>query len=276
MLEARHVTLEIDGNTLLRQTTVVARPGRILVLIGPNGAGKSTLLRVLSGELAPTAGQALLDGRRLGAYSAAELARRRAVVPQASVLAFPFTVLEVAMLGITVPGLAETTQAATQAGLDALETMGLSRLRDRFYVHLSGGERQRVHIARALAQVAMSAARPGETRCLLLDEPTSNLDVAHQVLVLGAMRRQAERGLAVLAVMHDLNLAAALADHLVLLVAGEVAAAGPSAQVLCDRLLSQAYGCPVFANRTPQAGRPFVLPPAIFVTPRPGGGGAFG
>src|SRR5262245_38480742 len=182
MLEARHVTLEIDGNTLLRQTTVAARPGRILVLIGPNGAGKSTLLRVLAGELAPTAGQALLDGRRLGVYAAAELARRRAGVPQTSVLAFPFTVLEVAMLGITVPGLAATTQAATQAGLEALETMGLARLRNRLYVHLSGGERQRVHIARALAQVAMSPARPGETRCLLLDEPTSNLDVAHQVL----------------------------------------------------------------------------------------------
>lgn len=267
MLEARNVTVMAGNATLLRQVAIAVQPGHIVVLIGPNGAGKSTLLRVLSGELAPTRGEALLDGRRLAAFSAAELARRRAVVPQASVLAFPFTVLEVAMLGVTVPGFAANTKAATQTAHEALDAVGLSALAHRLYVHLSGGERQRVHIARALAQVAMPAVRHGETRCLLLDEPTSNLDLAHQGLVLRAVRRQAERGFAVLAVMHDLNLAAALADDLVLLVSGEVAAEGPASQVLRDGLLSAAYGCPVYANRTPGEDRPFVLPPAIFIAP---------
>jgi iron complex transport system ATP-binding protein len=267
MLEARNVTVMAGGNTLLRQVAIAVPPGRIVVLIGPNGAGKSTLLKVLSGELAPAWGEALLDSRPLAAFSPAELSRRRAVVPQASMLAFPFTVLEVVMLGVTVPGFAASTKAAAQAAEAALETVGLSTLAQRLYVHLSGGERQRVHIARALAQIAMPGV-PGNTRCLLLDEPTSSLDLAHQGLVLRAVRRQARLGFAVLAVMHDLNLAAALADDLVLLVGGEVTAAGPAGRVLEDGLLSAAYGCPVYANRTP-GDRPFVLPPAIFIAPHP-------
>jgi len=269
MLEARDITVTADGNTLLHRVTVAVHPGRTLVLIGPNGAGKSTLLRVLSGELAPQSGMAMLDRRRVAAYSAAELARRRAVVPQASMLAFPFTVLEVAMLGVTVPGFAASYPAAQEAALEALDAVGMSVLADRAYVHLSGGERQRVHIARALCQLAMPVLGLGETRCLLLDEPTSNLDLAHQALVLAAIRRQAERGVAVLAVMHDLNLAAALADDMVLLVRGQVAAAGPAARVLQDGLLTAAYGCPVFTNRTPGGQRPFVLPPAVFAAPHP-------
>jgi iron complex transport system ATP-binding protein len=268
MLEARNVTVLANGNTLLRQVTIAAKPGRILVLIGPNGAGKSTLLRVLSGELLPTQGDAFLDGRRLATYPSAELSRRRAVVPQASMLAFPFTVLEVAMLGITVPGFAASSTAATEAGLEALEAVGLSALADRLYVHLSGGERQRVHIARALCQLSLPTFHAGESRCLLLDEPTSNLDLAHQGLVLAAVRNQAERGCAVLAVMHDLNLAAALADDMVLLVRGQVAAAGPGGEVLQDGLLSAAFGCEVFANRTPGWDCPFVLPPAVFLPQR--------
>jgi len=265
MLEARNVTVTANGNTLLRQVSIAASPGRILVLIGPNGAGKSTLLRVLSGELAPTRGDALLDGRGLDTYSAAELARRRAVVPQASVLAFPFTVLEVAMLGITVPGFSASGPAATQSAMAALAEVGLSALADRAYVHLSGGERQRVHMARALCQLGLATFRTGESKCLLLDEPTASLDLAHQVLVLEAVRRRAEGGAAVVAVMHDLNLAAALADAVVLLVRGQVTAEGKASQVLRDGLLSAAYGCEVFANRTPDTDRPFVLPPAIFM-----------
>jgi iron complex transport system ATP-binding protein len=268
MLEARDVTVEANGNTLLRSASIATTPGRIIVLIGPNGAGKSTLLRVLSGELAPTRGEVLLDGRPLATYASSELARRRAVVPQSSALTFPFTVLEVAMLGVTVPGVAGSAAVATEAAREALDAVGLSPLADRLYVHLSGGERQRVHIARALCQLSHPTFRPGESRCLLLDEPTSNLDLAHQSLVLEAVRAQAERGCAILAVMHDLNLAAALADDMILLVRGQVAASGPTAEVLQDGLLSAAYGCEVFANRAPGPERPFVLPPATFMPQR--------
>jgi iron complex transport system ATP-binding protein len=272
MLEAREVTVLANGNVLLEQVTVAVRPGRILVLIGPNGAGKSTLLRVLAGEMQPTRGEARLDGRPLVTYSAAELARRRAVVPQASMLAFPFTALEVAMLGVTVPGFAASTQGAADAALAALKAVGLPAMADRMYVHLSGGERQRVHIARALCQLGQPTFHAGDSRCLLLDEPTASLDLAHQTLVLEAVRQQAERGCAVMAVMHDLNLAAALADDMVLLVRGQVVASGPPREVLQDGLLSAAYGCEVFANRTPDGPSSFVLPPAVFIPQRNSGG----
>jgi iron complex transport system ATP-binding protein len=151
----------------------------------------------------------------------------------------------------------------------------MSGLAGRLYVHLSGGERQRVHIARALSQLAAAAGRAGETRCFLLDEPTSSLDLAHQSLVLTAIHEQARRGLAVVAVFHDLNLAVALADELVLLERGRVMAAGPASEVIRDDLLSAAYGCQVRINRTPREGRPFVLPPASFtVSALPGPAGA--
>jgi iron complex transport system ATP-binding protein len=169
------------------------------------------------------------------------------------------------MLGVSVPGFASTPSQAKAAALEALDAVGLRGLADRLYVHLSGGERQRVHIARALSQLGAASVQPGETRCFLLDEPTSSLDLAHQSLVLAAIRRQARLGTAVVAVFHDLNLAAALADELVLLEGGRVMAAGTAREVLKDDLLSTAYGCQVLTNRTPGDGRPFVLPPAAFV-----------
>ncbi|MET0192597.1 MAG: heme ABC transporter ATP-binding protein [Hyphomicrobiaceae bacterium] len=281
MLEARDLTYTTGGSTLLRGVDVGVQPGRVLVLIGPNGAGKSTLLRLLSGDLKPTQGQVLLDGRPLGAFPPSELARRRAVVPQSSALSFPFTVLEVTMLGVTVPGFGLSDAEARKAAVDALASLDMADLQGRSYVHLSGGERQRVHIARALCQLAMPAWRSGQTRCFLLDEPTASLDLAHQTQVLASLRRQAEAGHAVLAVLHDLNLAAALADDIVLLARTQVVAAGSARQVLRDDLLSDAYGCPVRTNQTPQGDRPFVLPPAIFATEAtratrslPNGGGA--
>src|SRR4029079_14317624 len=264
MLQARDVTYSVNGNTLVAGVDVEVRPGRVVALIGPNGAGKSTLLRILAGELKPTRGTVLLDARELGSFTAAELARQRAVVPQASGLTFPFTVLEVAMLGVSLPGFDAAPAQVKAAALDSLDAVGLRDLASRLYVHLSGGERQRVHIARALSQLAVPPYHPGKTRCFLLDETTSSLDLAHQSLVLAAIRRQARSGAAIVAAFHDLNLAAALADELVLLERGRAMAAGPASEVLRDDLLSAAYGCRVLTNRTPGDGKPFVLPPAIF------------
>jgi iron complex transport system ATP-binding protein len=264
MLEAERLTIAVDNRALLADVDFAVRPGCIAAIIGPNGAGKTTLLRALAGELAPTGGDVRLDGRDLRALRPVELARRRAVVPQASVLAFPFTVAEVVMLGVTVPGFGAPGPAAAAAAREALDAVAMTPFASRLYGTLSGGERQRVHIARALCQLATAPHLPGETRCLLLDEPTSSLDLAHQVHVLAALRRQAARGTAVVAVLHDLNLAAALADALILLAGGRVAAVGPPAQVLDDDLLTRAYGCTVRTNRVPDGGQPFVLPPAAF------------
>jgi iron complex transport system ATP-binding protein len=167
------------------------------------------------------------------------------------------------MLGVTVPGFSLPDAAVRERVDAALAIVDLLPFADRFYPTLSGGERQRVHIARAMCQLAAGPPRrQAETRCFLLDEPTASLDLGHQGQVLNAMRRQAEQGHVVLAILHDLNLAAAVADHLVLLAGGSVAKAGAPKDVLQDDVLSKSYGCRVAANSVPQNGRPFVLPPA--------------
>lgn len=264
MLEARGLSYAINGRTLVDGVDMAIAPGRVTVLIGPNGAGKSILLRLIAGELKPTGGEVLLDHRNIRSLSAADLGRRRAVVPQSSVLTFAFTVLEVAMLGVTVPGFGTATEATHSAALRALESVGMSAAKDQNYMHLSGGERQRVHIARALCQLDSAPPQAGATRCFLLDEPTSSLDLAHQSLVLQAVRRQAQQGRAVLVILHDLNLASTLADNLALLSRGSIVAAGTTKEVLRDATLTAAYGCSVYANRTPAGERRFVLPPAVF------------
>ena len=203
------------------------------VLIGPNGAGKSTLLRVLSGELRRRSGAGAAGRARPPHLSVGRTRARRAVVPQASVLSFPFTVLEVAMLGITRAGLCPALVCCDgRSALEALEAVGMAAWPDRLYVHLSGGERQRVHVARALCQ--LSATDAASRREPLPAARRADRQPRSRTPDPRARGRTApgRAGRAVLAVMHDLNLAAALADELVLLVRGQVAATGPGEQVL--------------------------------------------
>jgi iron complex transport system ATP-binding protein len=259
MLEARGATFEVNGRRLVEAIDLALSPGRIVALVGPNGAGKSTLLRLFAGELAPTSGSVAIDGREVKHVLPAELARRRAVVPQSTALSFPFTVLEVVLLGATVPGFAVNAPHAEGAARSAIETVGLAGFEDRMFTQLSGGERQRVHIARALCQLVTASRRRGESSALLLDEPTASLDLAHQRIVFAEARRQADAGRIVLAILHDLNLAAAYADEIVVMGRGRVAAAGQPRDVLRDDLLSAVYNCPVRTNAAPSNGAPFVL-----------------
>lgn len=260
MLEARRASYGVNGRLLVEGIDLRLLPGRLIVLVGPNGAGKSTLLRLLTGELAPSAGELLIDGREIRSVPAAQLARRRAVVPQSTALSFPFTVREVVLLGATVPGFAIPMPAIESAAGDAIAAMGLNGFEQRLFTQLSGGERQRVHIARALLQLAAADRPRTEPAALLLDEPTANLDLAHQGTVLKEARRQARSGRAVLAILHDLNLAAAYADEIVLMSRGRVAAKGRAAEVMRDELLSAVYGCVVRTSIRPDNGAPFVLP----------------
>lgn len=267
MLEARGLVLERRGRRLLDSIDLKITPGRVIAIIGPNGAGKSMLLRVLAGELAPSAGSVLLDGRDLRTISAAELARRRAMVPQATNLSFPFTVIEVVRLGASVPGFDGIGSRAHMIADQALQSVDLEGFHTRLYSELSGGEKQRVHIARALCQLD-AAHRPAEQAAILmLDEPTSSLDLAHQARVLDEARRQALRGRAVLVVLHDLNLAAAWADDIVLICKGRILARGTPAEIFNDELLSTAYGCPILVNQTPPQGVPYMLPHMLAVAP---------
>jgi iron complex transport system ATP-binding protein len=259
VLEARDIVVERGGARLLSGVTLCLEPGLVTAVSGPNGAGKSTLLRVLAGELPPTGGHVSLDGRPLAEFGPQRLARRRAVVPQAFHLAFPFTALEVVMLGATVPGFGLPDADVRQEASAALARVGLTDLADRAYQKLSGGERQRVHIARALCQLAYRGDARGSP-ILLLDEPTASLDLVHQIDVLAEMRRCARRGWLVMVVLHDINLAVTYADRLILLEGGVIAADGRPCDVIGDQMLSRVYRSALRASVPPEPGVPFLLP----------------
>jgi iron complex transport system ATP-binding protein len=265
VLTASGLTYLAGSATLVDGATLDLNAGELVGLLGANGAGKSTLVRLMSGELKPASGAITLGGRALTTFRAFELAQRRAVVPQATSLTFPFTVREVVLLGASVPGLADASSSTRRMAAESLARVNLSALADRLYIELSGGERQRVHIARALCQLAAARASDAGLKILFLDEPTSSLDLAHQRLVLGTIREEARHGTAVLAVLHDLNLASAYCDRLLMMHDGRLVAGGTPSEVMQDGILSAAYRCELFTNTVPHDGTPFVLP----VTSRP-------
>ncbi len=258
MLETAQLAVDRGTRRILSEVTLAFAPGKLVVIAGPNGAGKSTLIKALSGELPPAQGEVLLDGVALHRMPAAALAVRRAVVPQATVLSFPFTVLEVVRLGSSVPGFG--LKGHNESAEAALSSVDLSHVTHRLYTELSGGERQRVHFARALCQLRSSSAASHGSTLLLLDEPTSNLDLAHQMLLLGQAKQEARAGRIVVAVLHDLNLAAAWADEVILIGNGGVVAQGTPNAIFSDTVLSELYDQGIRVNTTPSDGRPFVLP----------------
>jgi iron complex transport system ATP-binding protein len=224
------------GSTLaLNKVSLQLEPGELVGILGPNGSGKSTLLKVLAGVLLPASGQVLLEERPLSDYRRRELACRLAYVPQQVELPFPFRCRELVMMGryarMRGPGLQEG--AHLEAVRQAMRATGVEALAERRFGELSGGEAQRVRIAQALAQ---------EGQTMLLDEPTSHLDVAFQLELMGLLSSLAARGQALAASLHDLNLAALFCHRLVLLKAGQVVASGVPAEVLTVERLEQAFG----------------------------------
>ncbi|HEU5287918.1 MAG TPA: ABC transporter ATP-binding protein [Candidatus Limnocylindria bacterium] len=253
LLEARGIVAGYGGREVLRGCDLVIDAGEIVAVVGPNGAGKSTLLKVCAGLLRPAGGAVRIAGDPIAALSRAEIARRVAVVPQAIETLFPFTVRELVALGRTarLDALGRGSHDDEAAIARALGTLDLDGLAERRVDAISGGERQRVVLAMALAQ---------ETPVLLLDEPTVHLDPAHQLATIDLLRRLAsERGLAVLAVVHELNLAA-LADRVVVLAAGRVARSGAPPEVIEQELVRAVFGGGW--SVTTHGGRPFVLPEA--------------
>ncbi len=270
VLAVREVTVTAGAVRLVSGASFSIKPGEVVGLLGANGAGKSSLLKACSGELMLSAGSVLLHGQDIRTISPAELSHRRAVVAQSSELSFPFTAREVVLLGATVPGFGCHSDRLEAISSDALADVGIPHIAGRSYPLLSGGERQRVQIARALCQLSAARTLRKGPPLLLLDEPTSSLDLAHQRLILSRLRRLAEDGGAVLAVLHDINLAAAYCDRLLVMKAGRVLASGTPKDVIVSRILSEAYGCAVEANCLPPDQIPFVLPVTV-PTPRPAG-----
>ena len=250
LAEADNLHVRLGTRPVLHGVSLPVRAGEVLALVGPNGAGKSTLLSALAADLPAAEGVVGVHGRPASDWSAAELALRRAVLPQSATLSFPFAVEDVVRMGRAphASSPAEDDLAVAEA-MAATEVSGFA---ERPFSALSGGERARVALARVLAQRAP---------LLLLDEPTAALDLRHQELVLGVCRERARAGDAVVVVLHDLGLAAAYADRVALLCAGRVAAEGPPAEVFEERLLSDVYQQPVEVFPHPRTG-------AVLITPK--------
>jgi len=243
----RGLGYRVDGRDLITGVDVAAAPGELLAILGPNGAGKTTLLRVLSGEWPATTGEVVLLGRPLTGLAPIEQARLRAVLPQQTVLTFAFRCLDVVLMG----RYAATTGDDTAVAEAAMATTDSSHLAARAYPTLSGGEQTRVSLARVLAQ---------ETPVLFLDEPTASLDLRHQELVMRTLRGLADGGAVVVAVLHDLNVAARFADRVVLLAEGRVRAVGTTAEVLQAAIIEDVYEQTVTVVPHPVLGSPLILP----------------
>jgi iron complex transport system ATP-binding protein len=244
-------SVELGGAPVLVDADLEVRHGEVVALVGPNGAGKSTLLSVLSGDRRADRGRVVVDGRPVDEWSTVELAMRRAVLTQSVSMSFPFTVRQTVEMGRAPWVGQEAEDDDERLVAAAMAVTDVVHLANRVFTSLSGGERARAALARVLAQ---------DTGLLLLDEPTAALDIRHQEEVLRLARGQAAAGRAVVVVMHDLGLAAAHADRVVVLSEGRVQASGPPDEVLTDELLGRVYEHPIEVLRHPRTGELLVLP----------------
>ena len=264
MFEARDVGIVLSGRSIVSGAALAAPAGSFTAILGPNGSGKTTLLRALAGEIAYT-GTITLNGTDISKLKPWQAATMRAVLPQSTILSFPFTVREVVAIGQTggFNGLS-TRQVATlpEAALDRVDLGGFSA---RLYQDLSGGEQQRVQLARVLCQV-WAPVSEGVPRFLLLDEPVSSLDIKHQLAIMKIARDFADAGGGVIAVLHDFNLAAMFADRLLVMSHGRVVASGTPAETLDDGLIGSVFDVPLRVGAVP-GHVPFVLPQSWTAAP---------
>ena len=243
-ISAQNLFYEIGGEAILDGVSLRADTGEMVGLIGPNGAGKSTFLRAMSGILHCQRGVVRLEGADLSAMSSKDIAARLALVPQIAPYTHGFTALELVLMG-RYPHMGRFQiegRLDARIARDAMRLTETEQFADRTLDTLSGGERQRVFVSRALAQ---------HPRVLLLDEPTSNLDVLHQIKTLDLVRQIVDNGLTAVAAIHDLNMAARYCDRLVLLRSGRVLAEGPPESVLSPEAIESAFGVRSAVYRDP-------------------------
>lgn len=261
VIEAKGLVYAVQGRRLIDEASLQLEVGRLLAIVGPNGAGKSSLLRLLTGERAPSAGEIFYRGEALGTAPAWRLAEQRAVMAQNAAPAFPFTVREVAELGLATLGRRLCAAQAEEIVAASLEAAGVAALAAREFPTLSGGEQQRARFARALCQLRAGRLVGGGV-ALFLDEPTASLDLEHQFAVMRAARALADQGVAVTAVLHDLTLAAGFADRIAMVAQGKIVAQGAPEEVLTSDRIAEVFRIRLDVSRHAASGRLVLLPTA--------------
>ncbi|GGP70280.1 ABC transporter ATP-binding protein [Shewanella saliphila] len=248
VLDVEHLFWQVDGKTILADIHFSLPKGQMLGLIGPNGAGKSSLLRCLYRYIEPSSGKITLFSKHISNYSAKALARTVAVVQQDTPHYFDLTTEQLVTMGLTPhKGIFDaTTQHDRELVDSALTKVGLTQHAQQPYEHLSGGEKQRALIARAIVQ---------QPQILILDEPTNHLDIRYQIQILELV---ASLGISVIASIHDLNLASAMCDKLLLLDQGKLIAKGNPTAVLTERQISDVFGVCCEVNQHPQHAKPLI------------------
>lgn len=259
MIDVTNVTVRIGGTSILRDISVSVPQGEVSVLIGRNGAGKSTLLQAIAGNTEYQTGTIGYDNRSLDTLSESDLARMRSVVMQDTTLPFSFNVRDVVLMGRIPHSGGFESKRDYEIVDECLRTMELEDFEERSFTTLSGGEKQRVHLARALAQIW--DRRDTDDPCyLLLDEPASSLDIRYQHQLLSFLEQLADQGLAVLVVLHQLNLAARYGDRITVLKDGKLRAHGTVDDVYQEEIIGEAFDCPCRIIEDPENQAPIVIP----------------
>lgn len=246
MLTLRNISYKVPSRYLLEDVSASIRPGAFTALMGSNGAGKSTLLKTISGELRPTGGQVIWNGKDLAAWDLKELAKTRAVLRQQYMMQMPFTVFEIIAMGRYPHFRNRLGQQCKSVIAKVAEYTGVDRFMERNYLTLSGGEQQRVQLARVLAQVWDT---PAEQRLILLDEPVSALDIHYQHQLLALVKALTQAQFTVVAVLHDLNLAMQYADDVLLLKGGKVVEFASKEKALDEHFIFETFGVQASLHR---------------------------
>lgn len=259
MLQAESISYRIQSKTIVDNCSLTVSPGTFTAIVGPNGAGKTSLLRILTGEISRYAGSVTLNGRNTASIRSREWSKLRAVLPQHTSVNFPFTVEKIIEVG-RYPHL--TTRKENERIInEILGLTGLNTFKQRVYQTLSGGEQQRVQMARVMAQIWDEDDFP---KYLLLDEPTASLDLAQQHFLLRLARELCQRNIGILAILHDLNLAAQYADTILFLKEGRTVAYGDVAAIMKREVVEETFSYPVKILYDEESNRPMIFPvPAL-------------
>jgi iron complex transport system ATP-binding protein len=253
MLRAENITYRAGRKHIVKDCSVAISPGSFTAVVGPNGAGKTSLLKAISHEVTWYSGSVFLNGKNISTLKTRELSTLRAVLPQHTTVNFPFTIEQVIEIG-RYPHLA-TKVINEKVIAEVMELTNLTKFTGRIYQTLSGGEQQRVQMARVMAQLWGASDAP---KYLLLDEPTSSLDLAQQHILLGLAKELCNRGIGVLAILHDLNLASQYADEVLFLKEGETIAYGPTLEVMTSSVIEETFSHPVEVTYDKWTARPKV------------------